>query len=79
MKLTDEQYKRADWLSINERKEQLAIDKIILEQKVEEMQKTLEFYGSKENWELPSFGQGHSAVVSDRGERARQTLKGANQ
>lgn len=40
----------------------------------EERGAALELYADKSNWELPSFGRGHSPVTSDRGERARQAL-----
>lgn len=43
-------------------------------QLVEEQRKTIGFYADKQNWELPSFGRGHSAAVSDRGYLARQAL-----
>ena len=41
---------------------------------IERKDEALRFYENKENWELPSFGRGHSAVISDRGKRAREAL-----
>lgn len=44
-----------------------------LEAKVEEMQKTLEWYADEKNWgSIEEYG----ALVSDGGELARQALKG---
>jgi hypothetical protein len=72
----DKSHFRADIFQLIEALNDSYENEAELKSKVEEMQKTLEFYGTADNWELPSFGQGHSAVVSDRGERARQALKG---
>ncbi|UVI31183.1 hypothetical protein [Paenibacillus spongiae] len=53
---------------------QLEVQITELQNLAEERGKALEFYADKENWELPSFGRGHSPVVSDRGQSARQAL-----
>jgi hypothetical protein len=56
-----------------------------LKSKVEEMQKTLEWYADEKNWKLGvniSMGSAfplHEAIKSDKGERARQALKGESQ
>jgi hypothetical protein len=46
------------------------------QQTIARQREALEFYANKENWELPSFGRGHSEVTSDRGSRARAALEG---
>jgi hypothetical protein len=85
MKLTDQEIQRI--------KKNLPLSELVLlelflseyhskSSKVEEMQKTLEWYADEKNWKLGvhiSMGSAfplHEAIKSDLGNRARRALKG---